>query len=72
LIPLRRTRQNRRECLTLWQKITSSKRSRKAETVGPMPTCWRELLREFWRPIRLMVSFMIFTASIRNILHRSS
>jgi hypothetical protein len=38
------------------------------ETVGPVYTCGRELLRRWWRPIDLMVSFMIFTASVRNIL----
>jgi hypothetical protein len=32
------------------------------ETVGPMFTCGRELLRVWWRSIGLMVSFMIFTA----------
>jgi hypothetical protein len=30
------------------------------ETVGPVSTCGRELLRGWWRPIGLMVSFMIF------------
>jgi hypothetical protein len=38
------------------------------ETVGPASTCGRELLRGWWRPIGLMVSFMIYTASVRNIL----
>jgi hypothetical protein len=38
------------------------------ETVGPVSTCGRELIRSWWRPIGLMVSFMIFTASVRNIL----
>jgi hypothetical protein len=33
---------------------------------------WRELLRGWWRPISLMVSFMIFTASVRNILDSTS
>jgi hypothetical protein len=28
----------------------------------------RVLLREWWRPIGLMLSFIIFTASVRNIL----
>jgi hypothetical protein len=40
--------------------------------VGPVSTCGRELLRGWWRPIGLMVSFMIFSASVRNILDRSS
>jgi hypothetical protein len=38
------------------------------ETVGPVSTCGRELLWGWWRPIGLVVSFMIFTASVRNIL----
>jgi hypothetical protein len=37
------------------------------ETVGPVCTCGRELLRGWWRPIGLLLSFMIFTASVRNI-----
>jgi hypothetical protein len=42
------------------------------EIVGPVSTCGRELLRGWWRPIGLMVSFMIFTASVRNILNTPS
>jgi hypothetical protein len=42
------------------------------ETVGPVSTCGRELLQGWWWPIGLMVSFMIFTASVRNILDRAS
>ena len=38
------------------------------ETVGPVSTCGRELLRGWRRPIGLMVSFMVFTASVRKIL----
>jgi hypothetical protein len=38
------------------------------ETVVPVSTCGKELIREWWRPIGLMVSLMIFTASVRNIL----
>jgi hypothetical protein len=38
------------------------------EMVGPVSTCGRELLRGWWRPTGLMMSFMIFTASVRNIL----
>jgi hypothetical protein len=38
------------------------------ETVGPVSTCGRVLLRGWWRPMGLMVSIMIFTASVRNIL----
>jgi hypothetical protein len=37
------------------------------KTVGPVSTCGRELLRGWWWPIGLMMSFMIFTASVRNI-----
>jgi hypothetical protein len=42
------------------------------EIVGPVSTCGRELLRGWWRSIGLMVSFMIFKASGRNILHTTS
>jgi hypothetical protein len=42
------------------------------ETVGPVSTCGRELLRGWWRPIGLMVRFMICTASVRNILDTTS
>jgi hypothetical protein len=42
------------------------------ETMGPVSTCGRELLRGWWRPIGLMASFMIFTASVRNILDTST
>jgi hypothetical protein len=56
LIPLRRSRLNRRECLTLWQKMTSRKRSNIEETVGLVSTCGRELLWGWRRPIGLMMS----------------
>ena len=42
------------------------------ETVGPVSTCGRELLWGWRRPIGLMVSFMIFTASVRKILDQPS
>jgi hypothetical protein len=48
LIPLRRSRPNRRQCLKLWQKTTSSKCSKMEETVGPVSTCGRKLLRGWW------------------------
>jgi hypothetical protein len=38
------------------------------ETLGLVSTCGRELLRVWWRPMGLMLSFIIFTASVRNIL----
>jgi hypothetical protein len=38
------------------------------ETVGPVSTCGRELLRWRWGPKGLKMSFMIFTASVRNSL----
>jgi hypothetical protein len=38
------------------------------EMVGPGSTCRRELLRGSLQPIGLMVSFMIFTGSVQNIL----
>jgi hypothetical protein len=40
------------------------------ETMGPVSTYWRELLRGWWRPIGLMVRFMIFTPSVQNILDK--
>jgi hypothetical protein len=36
--------------------------------VKPVSTCGRKLLRRLWRLIGLMVSFIIFTASVRSIL----
>jgi hypothetical protein len=42
------------------------------ETVGPVSTCGRELLRGWWRSIGLMASFMCITASVRNILDTPS
>jgi hypothetical protein len=36
--------------------------------VGLVSTCGRELLWGWWWPIGLMVNYMIFTVSIRNIL----
>jgi hypothetical protein len=42
------------------------------EMMGPMSTCGRDLLQGWWRPIGSMVSFMIFTATVRNILDRPS
>jgi hypothetical protein len=38
------------------------------ETVGPVSTCGKELLGGWWWSIGLMMIFMIFTASVRNIL----
>jgi hypothetical protein len=42
------------------------------EAVGPVSTCGRELLRGWWRPIDLMVSFMIFTGSAWIVLDTPS
>jgi hypothetical protein len=42
------------------------------ETVGPVSACGRELLRGWWQLIGLMVSFMIFTASVKNSLDTPS
>jgi hypothetical protein len=42
------------------------------ETVGPVSTCGRELLQGWWQPIGRRVSFIIFTASVPNILDRPS
>jgi hypothetical protein len=37
-------------------------------TVEPLSTCKRDLLQRWWRLMGLMVNFMIFIASVRNIL----
>jgi hypothetical protein len=42
------------------------------KTVGPVSTCGSEILRGWWRPIGLIVIFMIFTASVLNILDTPS
>jgi hypothetical protein len=42
------------------------------ETVGPVCTFGRGLLRGWWRLICLVVSFMIFTASVRNIVDNTT
>jgi hypothetical protein len=39
------------------------------KTVGPVSKCGRELLRSLWRLIGIMVSFIIFIESVRNILN---
>jgi hypothetical protein len=49
-----------------WQKMTSRKRPKNGRDGG------RELLRGWRRPIGLIVSFMIFTASGQYILARPS
>jgi hypothetical protein len=46
--------------------------SKMKKTVRPVCTYERELLRGWWCPIGLMVNFMIFTASVRNILDTTS
>jgi hypothetical protein len=72
LIPFRRSRPNRKECLTLWQKRTSRNHSKIGGDGRTGAYMREELLRGWWRPIGLMVSFIIFTASVRNILDISS
>jgi hypothetical protein len=66
-----RSRMNRRECLILWQKSSSRKRS-KMEMVGPVSTCERKLLRGWWWPIGHRASFRIFIAPVWNILDTHS
>jgi hypothetical protein len=41
------------------------------KTVGPVSTCVRKLFLGWWWPISFVVSFMIFTASVPNILDTS-
>jgi hypothetical protein len=67
LIPLRRSRPNRR-VLDNDSKGLPGSIPKMEEAVGPVSTCGREILWGWWRPIGLMVSFMIFTAAVRNIL----
>jgi hypothetical protein len=38
------------------------------EMVAPVSTCRREPFQGWWRPIDLIVSFIIFTVSVWNIL----
>jgi hypothetical protein len=40
--------------------------------VGPVSSCGRELLRGWWLPIGLTLSFMIFTVSVWNVLDTPS
>jgi hypothetical protein len=42
------------------------------DTVGPVSTCGREILRGWRRPIGLMVGFKIFTASVLKIFDTTS
>jgi hypothetical protein len=42
------------------------------DTLELVSTCRRELLQGWWRPIGLVVSFMIFTASVQNVLDTTS
>jgi hypothetical protein len=42
------------------------------EMVGPVSKCRRKLLQGWWRPLSPMVSFMICTESVRNILDTPS
>jgi len=49
---------------TLTEKDFQEAFQKMEETVGPVSTFGRELLRGWRRPIGLMVSFMIFTASV--------
>jgi hypothetical protein len=67
LIPLRRSKLNRRECLTLWQKRTSRKCSKNGgDGTG--------VYRQDGTTLRVMAadSFMIFTSSVWNILDTPS
>jgi hypothetical protein len=52
---------------SLTEKVFQGAVQKIEKTVGPVSTCGRELLRGFWRPIGLMVSFMVFIVSVRNI-----
>jgi hypothetical protein len=52
---------------TLTEKWLPGSVPKMGETVVPVSTCGSEP-RGWCRPIGIMVSFMIFTASVRNIL----
>jgi hypothetical protein len=49
------------------QKTTSRKRSKNGGDIGTGVYMREETTSRLWRPIGLMVSFMIVTASVRNI-----
>jgi hypothetical protein len=70
LIPMRRSESQR--MLDTDRKGLPGSVPKLEETVAPVSTCGRELLRGWRRPIGLMVSFIIFTASVRNILDTTS
>ena len=57
---------------TLDRKGLSGSVPNMEEMVGPVSTCWRELLRGWLRPIGFLASFKIFTASGRKILVTTS
>jgi hypothetical protein len=59
LIPLRRSRPNSQRVLNDRNGLPGSV-PKMEETVRPVYTCGRELLRGWWRPIGLMASFMTF------------
>jgi hypothetical protein len=45
------------------RKILPGSVPKMEETVGPVSTCGGELLRGWWQPTGLIVSFIIFTES---------
>jgi hypothetical protein len=71
LISLKRSRLNRRECLTLYRKGLAGSDPKMEETVGPVSRCGMELLRGWWRPYG-DASLMIFTAPVLSILDNNS
>jgi hypothetical protein len=71
VLPLRRSRPNRRECVTLTKK-TSRMHSKNGGDGGTGVYVREETIRRWWLSIGLMVSFVVFTASARNVLDSTS
>jgi hypothetical protein len=72
LIPLRRSRPNRRECLTLWQKRTFRKRSKNGGDSGTGVYMRVGTTSKVMAADRPYGEFMISTASVQNILDNTT
>jgi hypothetical protein len=68
LIPLSRSRPNRSVLDTLIEKDFQEAFQKWRRRWDRVYKCGRKLIRGWWWPIDVMASFMIFTASVRNIL----
>jgi hypothetical protein len=72
LISLRRSSPDRSECLTLWQKRISRKRSKTGGDGGIGVYTGEGTTSRVTAADWPYGEFMIFTASVRNILHTPS